>query len=67
MNTYTGQLIPSERLSTLPPREKKDYIEVKRDLTTLEAAQMQIKLYSPCGCGSGKKLKFCCYKSTTKA
>lgn len=36
-------------------------IPVNRDLTVKERADMQIALYSPCGCGSGKKLKFCCY------
>src|SRR5271167_3602660 len=26
-----------------------------------ERSEMQTKLYSLCGCGSGQKLKFCCY------
>lgn len=38
------------------------YIPVMRDLTLQEKAEMQIKRYSPCGCGSGKKFKFCCYR-----
>jgi uncharacterized protein YchJ len=45
--------------------EQVKYIEVKRDLTKLEACEMQIKLYSPCGCGSGKKFKFCCHRKKT--
>lgn len=36
-------------------------VPVQRDLTTKEKADMQIRLYSPCGCGSGKKFKWCCY------
>lgn len=39
---------------------------VQRDLTVKEKAEMQIRLYSPCGCGSGKKFKFCCYTGGTK-
>lgn len=34
---------------------------IKRDLTVAEKSKMQIGLYSPCGCGSGKKFKFCCH------
>jgi hypothetical protein len=36
-------------------------IPIRRDLTAIEHAEMQIKLYSPCACGSGEKFKFCCY------
>ena len=32
---------------------------VQRNLTDKEKADQQIRLYSPCGCGSGKKFKFC--------
>ena len=35
-------------------------VPVVRDLTAKEKAEMQIRLYSPCACGSGKKFKFCC-------
>jgi uncharacterized protein YchJ len=34
---------------------------VQRYLRVKEKAEMQIRLYSPCVCGSGKKFKFCCY------
>jgi len=40
-------------------------VPVRRDLKAKELADMQIRLYSPCGCGSGKKFKFCHYRSTT--
>lgn len=39
---------------------RRGLIPVKRDLTTKEQFDMQIRLYSPCACGSGKKFKFCC-------
>lgn len=35
-------------------------VPVTRDLTAKEQADWQIRLYSPCACGSGKKFKFCC-------
>ena len=35
-------------------------IPVRRSLTLKEATEMQIRLYAPCACGSGKKFKFCC-------
>lgn len=40
-------------------------VPVRRDLTEKERGEMQIRLYSPCACGSGKKLKFCCYRKTS--
>lgn len=36
-------------------------VPVQRDLTAKEKSDMQIRLYSPCACGSGKKFKFCHY------
>jgi len=60
MNTETGNLINYEELSTLPEMEQNKYITVNRDLTLKEKADNQIRLYAPCGCGSGKKFKFCC-------
>jgi len=55
-------LVAPEYFNTLPEQEKKQYVQVKRDLTMKERADMQIRLYAPCGCGSGKKFKFCCHK-----
>lgn len=40
--------------------KKLGLVPIKRDLTLKEKADMQIRLYSPCGCGSGKKFKLCC-------
>lgn len=39
---------------------KRGLVPIKRDLTEREKMELQIQLYSPCGCGSGKKFKFCC-------
>jgi uncharacterized protein YchJ len=60
MNTSNGYLVSPQAFNEMPAEKKKGFIEVARELTALEAANMQIKLYSPCGFGSGKKFKFCC-------
>jgi hypothetical protein len=39
---------------------KRGLVPVRRDLTEREKMEQQIRLYSTCGCGSGKKFKFCC-------
>ena len=62
MNTYTGGLVTAEAMSQMTSDERAKHIEVRRDLTKLEEANMKIKLYSACGCGSGKKFKFCCFR-----
>lgn len=64
MDTRTGRLIELEQLRKLAEPELQHYIEVKRDLSKKELCEMQIRLYAPCGCGSGKKFKFCCYQKT---
>jgi uncharacterized protein YchJ len=66
MNTETGQLINFDDLKKLPLEEQVKYTEIKRDLTKLEEFNKQIRMYSPCGCGSGKKFKFCCYKKPVR-
>lgn len=50
------------KIYRIVPEEAKarGLIPVTRDLTAKETAEMQIRLYSPCACGSGKKFKFCC-------
>lgn len=53
----------SGRLSFVENAEmakKLGLVPVERKLTAKEQAEMQIRLYSPCACGSGKKFKFCC-------
>lgn len=62
MDNSNGRLYPREEIPSLPPEQQSRFVEVKRDLTKLEEAQRQINLYSPCGCGSGKKFKFFCFK-----
>lgn len=61
MNTETGKLIDAEAFKDIPVLERKQFIPVQRDLTKVEQMEMEIKKYSPCACGSGKKFKFCCY------
>lgn len=39
------------------------WVEIKRDLTEIDHAGRQLKLYAPCTCGSGKKFKWCCYEN----
>lgn len=63
MNTDTGQLVPFE---TITEEMKNSFIPVSRDLTRIEELEMQIKLYAPCVCGSGKKFKFCCKTESSK-
>ena len=45
---------------TVEEARERGLVPVVRDLTVKEQADMQIRLYSPCACGSGKKFKFCC-------
>lgn len=62
MHKDTGVIKELSEVQSLSLEEQSRFIEIKRDLTVLEKANRQIKMYSPCGCGSGKKFKFCCYK-----
>ena len=61
MDTRTGMIL-EERL--IPLGQKKHFIPVARDTTIKERNEAQIRLYSPCACGSGKKFKFCCFKKS---
>lgn len=60
MDSRTGKLVTD--INEVPPSERHFYVPVQRDLRNKEKADMQIRLYSPCACGSGKKFKFCCYR-----
>jgi hypothetical protein len=63
MDTRTGQLVNYDELQESlrsQPEESKYFVPVRRDLSAKEKADMQIRLYAPCGCGSGKKFRFCC-------
>jgi uncharacterized protein YchJ len=61
MNIETGQLVDFSEIEKMPENQKRKLVEVKRDLSAKERFEKQIKLYAPCGCGSKKKFKFCCY------
>ena len=45
----------------IPAGQAKYFVPVTRDLSAREKSDAQIRLYAPCGCGSGKKFKFCCH------
>lgn len=60
MDTRTGQLYFAK--DSLDADQKSHLVEVRRDLTLKERLDMQVRKYSPCVCGSGKKFKFCCWK-----
>jgi hypothetical protein len=57
MDTRTGMILPEEHV---PEGQRKYFVPVRRKLTPKERADAQVRLYSPCPCGSGKKFKFCC-------
>lgn len=56
VDTKTGK----RRQVTVDEAQQRGLVPVTRDLSAKEAADMQIRLYSPCACGSGKNFKFCC-------
>jgi hypothetical protein len=58
MDTRTGMIMPEEHI---PAGQARYFVPVTRDLSARERADAQIRLYAPCGCGSGKKFKFCCH------
>lgn len=64
MNVENGRIMDADStaFNAMPRHEQQKYIPVTRSLTVKERSDMQIRLYSPCGCGSGKKFKFCCKK-----
>lgn len=59
MNTDTGEI------HELTDKQRKAFGDllkpIERDLTAKETMEKQLLLYGPCGCGSGKKFKFCCH------
>lgn len=62
MDTRTGEIVDASEVFGMDEAERAHFIPVIRDLSLIEKAQRQITLYEPCGCGSGKKFKFCCFK-----
>lgn len=60
MDTRNGNILTEEAVKQLLESERKFFVPVVRDLSKIELAEAQIHKYSPCGCGSGKKFKFCC-------
>lgn len=62
MNAHTGTLVSPSTYATFSDEQKAEHVEVKRPLTVREQAKMKINKYAPCGCGSGRKFKFCCFR-----
>lgn len=62
MDPNTGKLYEVDEVEA----KKRGLVPVRRDLTKIEHMRMQIALYAPCGCGSGKKFKFCCHRDPIK-
>ena len=58
MNTATGAIQHFNDTDEIP----KGFVKVNRPLTEREIRKEQINKYAPCGCGSGRKFKFCCFK-----
>lgn len=54
-----------EEIEALSESERRFWTPITRDLTAKEKFDAQIRLYAPCGCGSGKKFKFCCRQKAT--
>lgn len=52
--------MPWQEVEKLPASERGQYVPINRELSKREELDRQVRLYSPCGCGSGKKFKFCC-------
>jgi hypothetical protein len=64
MDAGTGKLY---QVTDEAEAKRRGLAPVQRDLTAKERAVMQIRLYNPCACGSGKKLKFCCHRKPVSA
>jgi uncharacterized protein YchJ len=64
MNTDTGMLrnMDANDFKAMPEAERAKYVPVNRPLTVREQTKQKINMYAPCGCGSGKKFKFCCHR-----
>lgn len=67
MNIETGEVVSFEAIKSMLPAERAKYVEIKRDLTAREQFTNKINMYAPCGCGSGKKFKFCCHLKKTES
>ena len=66
MHKETGKSVPQEDVDKMLAAQREKHIPMRRNLTARKKLDAQIKLYAPCPCGSGKKFKFCCKKSSTR-
>ena len=61
MNTDTGEIVREDEVKRFSQEFQKLFVPVERDFSFKERMEQQIGLYADCGCGSGKKFKFCCH------
>lgn len=61
MDTRTGNISYQTIIDSMAEEERQHFKPIERPLLKKEIRKMKIDPYSPCGCGSGKKFKFCCY------
>lgn len=59
MNLPDRKIIPPELLDKYYDSDK---VEFRRRITEAEKTKGHVGRNSPCPCGSGKKLKYCCLK-----
>ena len=58
MNADTGEV---RKFKTLAEMNAAGIIPRLRSFKAEAKAKLQIRMYLPCECGSGKKYKFCCH------
>ena len=65
MNKETGVIISHDAFLKLEEKEKKKYIEMKKEATEkqLKRKPPRVNKNEPCPCGSGKKFKNCHLKN----
>jgi len=57
MNPHNGRI---QEFGNAAAAVAAGFVPIRRDLTVKKRADKQIRMYAPCGCGSGRKFKFCC-------
>jgi len=65
MHKHTGEIVDMEKVEKMPKDEQQEFVGIERELSKSELESRKIGLYDVCGCGSGKKFRFCCYRTRT--
>ncbi len=63
MDTRTGEIVPLSSLTGMSEEERSHFIEMQIPPTMVQLARMphRVARNESCPCGSGKKLKHCCW------